>query len=138
MRKERNDVLLVRDIMTSSLITIHQDTFIAELAGVFVDHKIGGAPVLNDAGDVVGFVSTSDLVSFNATGDDGTYVTVKDIAHAKVFTVDVQLPVSEAAQIFLDEHVHHVSVVDGDNLVGMVSTFDFVEIAARKQLRAAA
>ena len=123
--------MLVRDIMTTSVITIHRDTFIGELAGIFVTQKISGAPVIDDLGDVVGFVSKSDVIRFSSTGEDSTDVRVHEIAHPQVVSIAASASIAEAADKILDEHVHHLVVVDEQDMVGLLSSLDFVEIVAR-------
>ena len=46
---------LVRDIMTSTVRTLHPDTVIGDVERVFLTNKISGAP-LTGTGTAVGFV----------------------------------------------------------------------------------
>jgi CBS domain-containing protein len=121
----------VRDIMTTTVITIHRDTFVGEVDGIFVTQKISGAPVIDDLGDVVGFVSKSDIIRFNSTGQNPAYVRVHEITHPQVISIAVSASIAEAADKILDEHVHHLLVVDEKDMVGLLSSLDFVEIVAR-------
>ena len=54
--------MLARDIMTTDVCELMPDTSVLEAAQLFVDRRIGGAPVLDDAGQVVGVVSEGDLM----------------------------------------------------------------------------
>ena len=121
----------VRDIMTTSVITIHRDSSIGNVDDIFVAQKISGAPVITDLGDVVGFVSKSDIIRFNSTGEDPAYVRVHEITHPQVISIPVSASIAEAADKILDEHVHHLVVVDEKDMVGLLSSLDFVEIVAR-------
>lgn len=53
--------LLARDVMQREVVSVSPDTSLEELEEVFLRHRIGGAPVLED-GRVVGIVSRSDVV----------------------------------------------------------------------------
>ena len=55
--------LRVRDIMQHDVVTIPADATAAEAARLLWTRQIGGAPVLDDAGRVVGVVSTTDLLA---------------------------------------------------------------------------
>lgn len=54
--------LRVRDIMQHDVVTIPADATAGEAARLLWTRQIGGAPVLDDAGRVVGVVSTTDLL----------------------------------------------------------------------------
>lgn len=52
--------IMVRDIMTREVLTVHEDTPIEEAARIMADNKIGGLPVM-DNGRVVGLITETDL-----------------------------------------------------------------------------
>ena len=52
--------IMVRDVMTREVRTIHEDTPIEEAARIMADNKIGGLPVMRD-GRVVGLITETDL-----------------------------------------------------------------------------
>ncbi len=60
----------VSDVMTAVVRTMHRDTIVGEVEGIFVNDKISGAPLIDDSDSLVGFVSKSDITRFDATGDD--------------------------------------------------------------------
>jgi CBS domain-containing protein len=119
--------------MTTSVRTIHRNTLIGEVDGIFITQNISGAPVVDDLGDMVGFVSKSDITRFNSTGEDPAYARVHEITHPKVISVESSASVGEAADKMLDEHVHHLVVMHEEDMVGVVSSLDFVEFVARNR-----
>jgi acetoin utilization protein AcuB len=64
--------LTVADIMTREVITIIQDATVGELAGLFVEHKIGGVPVVESVAEfpkrqhLVGIVTETDIFNMIA------------------------------------------------------------------------
>jgi CBS domain-containing protein len=58
-------VLKLREIMTRALVTVSPDLTIREAMELFVERHVSGAPVVT-GGDVVGVVSTTDLLTFAA------------------------------------------------------------------------
>jgi len=52
--------LKVDEVMTTTLVTVTEDTSIEEAAKILVDNNIGGLPVLRD-GKLVGIITESDL-----------------------------------------------------------------------------
>lgn len=51
----------VADIMTDPPITVQIETRLREAAMLMLDNKIGGLPVLDDQGGLVGIITESDL-----------------------------------------------------------------------------
>lgn len=56
--------------------------------------------------------------------------TVEDVMSRDLVTVSSWTPLPEAARLMLDHHIHRVLVVDDDDLVGVMSAFDFVRLVA--------
>src|SRR5512140_2328631 len=51
----------VSDVMTKKVITVAEDTPVEEAARIMVDNKIGGLPVVNETGVVVGIITETDI-----------------------------------------------------------------------------
>jgi CBS domain-containing protein len=56
-------MMLVRDVMTTDVVTAHVDTPLARLIDVMLTFGVSGLPVVDDAGRVVGVVTEADLVA---------------------------------------------------------------------------
>lgn len=50
----------VKDVMTTNVLSVTEDTPIEEAARIMADNKIGGLPVMSDGG-VVGLITETDL-----------------------------------------------------------------------------
>ena len=121
---------LVRDIMTSTVQTLHPDAVISDVEKVFLINKISGAPLVDDKGTAVGFISKSDISRFDSTGDDPFYARAHEIANPKLIATEPSASIAQAAQLMLSEHVHHLVVMDGQDIVGVLSAFDFLKVVA--------
>jgi CBS domain-containing protein len=120
----------VSDIMSTSVRTIHRDITVCDLEEIFVTHKISGGPVIDNSGNLVGFVSKSDITRFDSTGEDPNYTQVIEIASPLVIIIPPETTIEEAAQTMLEKHVHHLVVTQGDELLGILSSLDFVRFVA--------
>ena len=60
-------MLKLRDIMTADVVTLSPETTLREAADILATHHVGGAPVMEDGGRVVGVVSQGDLLAFEAS-----------------------------------------------------------------------
>ncbi len=121
---------MVRDIMSTTVRTISRDAIICDLEEIFVSHEISGAPLVDDSGNLAGFVSKSDVTRFDSSGEDPNYARVYEIASPRVITISPTASIEAAARKMLDEHVHHLVVIESDTLVGILSSFDFVRVVA--------
>jgi predicted transcriptional regulator len=67
----------IKDIMTSPVLTVPEDWTLEQLAKFFVDHGVTGAPVTSVSGDVIGVVSSTDIVRHDSLPltDDGPHDT---------------------------------------------------------------
>ncbi|MDC1288080.1 CBS domain-containing protein [Gammaproteobacteria bacterium] len=120
----------VSDIMIPAIQSIHRNKSVREAESYFMNENISGAPITDDEGNLVGFVSKTDIIRFDSIGEDPTYTRLYEIANPNVVTVSASLPINEAAQIMLQEHIHHLVVMNGESLAGTLSAFDFVRLAA--------
>ena len=70
-----------KDIMTPSPVTVKPDTTVENAAVLMVDRKIGGLPVVNDDGRLVGIITDQDIfkVLIDITGArlGGLYVALE-------------------------------------------------------------
>lgn len=73
--------LKVSDIMTHSVLTINQNMPIEDAANLMVSHKIGGLPVVDDSGVIVGVITETDIfkafVEMLGGGQPGLRLTVE-------------------------------------------------------------
>jgi len=131
------------DIMTTSVITVHADTEVKEIAGLLLKHKISAVPVVNDDMKVIGLVSEGDLMRRveNETDDrhawwladffstrDQTADYIKshgrnavDVMTRSVISVTEDTPLNEIASLLERHHIKRVPVTRDDKLVGIVS-----------------
>jgi CBS domain-containing protein len=57
---------------------------------------------------------------------------VRDVMIQDVITVTPDVPVIKAAQLMIDRHIHRLPVVEGEKLVGIVSSLDFTRVVAEQ------
>lgn len=147
-----------RDVMNDEILTVTEDMSVHELATFLTDHEISGAPVEDVDGRLIGVVSTTDLArtafeSGSAEDDEHPFyrswaedsldlddledlhieeegLMVKDIMTPTVFAVEADAPVSHVARSMLDGHLHRLLVIEGQKVVGIVSTSDLLRLLA--------
>jgi CBS domain-containing protein len=117
---------LVRDYMAGQLITFKAEDEIMDAIHELVEHRIAGAPVVDDKGDLIGMLSELDClkVALNAGyyGDWGG--PVADYMSTAVESVDAEMNIVDLAQKFLDSGYRRFPVLRNNRLVGQISRRD--------------
>jgi len=115
-----------REIMTPNVEWIQADTPVAEAAKRMAQDDFGAMPVCNGEGRLQGMITDRDIVvKVVAHGKDPHSTKVIDIAEkGEVVTIGADDSVEEAIRTMKDHRVRRLPVIDGTELVGMVSQAD--------------
>lgn len=142
--------LKVADVMSRNVIQLSADQTMEEAAGTLMEHRISGAPVVDEQGRCVGVLSGFDFIREQApaereespgtgehelvheAGDAAYHVDAIDDSirrrmNPAVQTVHAQDPVLHAARTMCAEHVHRLVVLDEHSRpVGVITSLDLV------------
>ena len=117
---------VVKDYMARTLVTFKPETDVLDAVHTLVQHRIAGAPVVDDEGNLLGMLSEFDCmqVALNA-GYHGTWGgPVRDYMSDGVETVDADMSIVDLAQVFINKKFRRFPVVQGTRLVGQISRRD--------------
>jgi CBS domain-containing protein/rubredoxin len=115
----------VKEIMTSDVISVSEESTIEDAARILAHHRISGLPVMNAAGSLIGLVTEYDLISKQGQS-------IADIMSRGVISVTEDTDVEEVSHLLTNRRIRRVPVLRGDQLVGIVSRSDLVrQIAMR-------
>jgi CBS domain-containing protein len=113
----------VGEMMTADLITVGPGERIGRARDLVLGVGIHAIPVVGDGGQVIGIVTSTDLV------EEWPAVEVVDTVMSRtIIEIDVAASVAEAAELMRAESIHHLLVVDGGVTVGILSTFDLLKV----------
>jgi len=119
----------VKDIMTKKLITFQPDMRVLAAIESLLKHKISGAPVVDENGNLVGVLSEIDCMSTIIQdlyySDSGG--SVEDFMSTEITTVNSEMGLVDLAEIFQKKHFRRLPVVDNGILVGQVSRRDVLK-----------
>lgn len=112
----------VADVMTRDVFWLDEDSLLGAAAFEMNAEFVGGAPVRNASGKLVGVLSKTDLLSSRRQNDPRR---VREVMTEDVATVQQDAPVADAARLMLERRIHRVLVVGADgNVVGIVTPLD--------------
>jgi len=114
----------VGSIMTRDVETVNKETDLVESCKILDRHKINSV-VVTDDNELNGILTSSDIVSVASNGESFEKSTVEDAMTDDVITLQTTDLVSHAADLLLDNNIHHIPVLDDDKtVIGIVSTSD--------------
>ncbi len=137
---------LVRDVMTSPVVTIPATAPVKVVAEVLLSNRVSAVPVVDPHGSVVGMISEADLlVKELAMGSDthlawfeGSHErdvrrrrdaeTAEQLMTVPVVTVHPETPLRQAAKTMLEKRIKRLPVVSAGWLVGIVSRADLMRV----------
>ena len=120
----------VGDLMASDPIVLSADLPLDEAAELLDRHHIGGAPVVDAAGALVGVLSLADLARARSTEHlwaSWPSLAVRHLMTSPAVTVRRSTPMVLAAARMERHHIHRLVVVADDDEalpIGIVSTTD--------------
>ncbi|MEW5952852.1 MAG: CBS domain-containing protein [Bacillota bacterium] len=115
--------LCAADIMSSPVKTLAPATTIAEAGQIMLRYGHTGLPVVKGQ-KVTGVISRRDVEK--ATHHGLGHAPVKGFMTSNVITVPADTPVSEMQALMIENDIGRLPVVDGEQLVGIVSRTDIL------------
>ena len=124
--------MLVRDHMTTDVITLSPDTEILKALHVLASNDIAGAPVLDAAGSLVGILTEKDCIrsALEATYYSQYAGLVADFMSPEVVSVSPDDGIMETAERFLKLSYHRYPVLEDGAVVGIISRRDVITALA--------
>ncbi|WP_396151053.1 CBS domain-containing protein [Flavobacterium sp.] len=127
----------VSTIMTKNVIKLNVTDDLTKAEMLFKKHHIRHIPVVN-SNKIIGMLSYTDLlrISFVDAVDEEDEVvdvtvynmfTVEQVMAKKLVTVSPETTIKEVAEILSSREFHALPVVEGDLLVGIVTTTDIIK-----------
>jgi len=130
--------MIISQVMTRNPVFAHPDMSINDVRSLMDREKIRHIPVLDKNNSLAGIITRKDLSKAGpspATSLDMyeisyllSKITVKDVMEKKVFTVDENEVVEEAARVMADSRIGCLPVMRGNLLVGIITETDLFRV----------
>jgi CBS domain-containing protein/anti-sigma regulatory factor (Ser/Thr protein kinase) len=115
--------LKIGQVMSRKIITVRPDMRMVDAVDIFRQNRISGAPVVNEAGEMVGIISMEALI--RSLLDFEQYAFVEKYMSPYVITVQEHEAVVVALERFAKSNVGRLPVIDADGkLIGMLTKGD--------------
>jgi signal-transduction protein with cAMP-binding, CBS, and nucleotidyltransferase domain len=121
----------VSSMMSRDVCVVDMDDTIASVEKRLADRHLSWAPVLEGRRAILGVIGAADLLRFHAAAGDPENVRAWQMCTYKPIAVAADADLVDVARSMVERGIHHVVVTAGDEVVGVLSSLDFVrEFAA--------
>lgn len=111
------------------VISVAETATLREAAVKLDELKVGAMVILGEAGSVIGVFSERDLARAIARkGAEAMTMSVADCMTRKVVTAHPMDTIDQAMNAMTDRRIRHLPVVEGGELLGVVSIGDLVKM----------
>jgi len=122
----------VRAIMTQKLETLPDTAKIADATGIIVHKRIGGIPVVDEAGVLAGIVTERDVMRVLAAEKSG--LAVHDIMTGSLRVTRPECPIGEATREMTRFRFRRLPVVSDEVLYGMITASDIMRYLGSREV----
>jgi CBS domain-containing protein len=114
-----------RDIMTANAACAHTSDSLVDVARKMRDLSVGALPICGEDDRLQGVITDRDIViNCVANGGDPNSIMVEEYAAGEAITIGADDSVEETLRTMTEHGVRRLPVIDGDELVGIVSQAD--------------
>lgn len=117
----------VSDIMVSPVVVTQKNKTVKHVRELLDRKNINALPVLTFEGEITGIVTMSDIAQ--ETNENRL---IEEIMTPKTHVVSANSGLKDAAKMMEKHHVHHLVVMDNGQVVGILSSMDFVSLFAKQ------
>ena len=119
--------ILVKDIMTKSLITVDSSATVNEAAKMMEKAKVGSV-VITEKNVPIGIMTDRDFAITIAAHAYPIHTKVKQVMSSPLIHIRSDDEVWTAADLMYSRKIRRLPVLDEDELLGIVSASDFVKL----------
>ena len=119
--------LPVSTIMTTHAWSANIDDSLADVEKTMARLSLTSVPVIDAKGAIYGIVNWRDLLRCRAAKTNLRSLQAWEVCSSKPVAVRPDMPIHEVAKLMLEKEITDVIIMDGNQIKGFVSTFDFVQ-----------
>jgi CBS domain-containing protein len=116
--------------MVKDVITVAESTPLKDVARMFVEKKITGAPVVNEKGALTGVISETDIIRKTTSIGAWSPSTVSQIMTKPAVTVSPDETLQRVCEMMYNRRIHRVVVAEGAQIKGILTTMDILRAIA--------
>jgi CBS domain-containing protein len=116
----------ITSLIEESVITVALNDTVETVEKVLDSHHLSCVPVINAQGECFGVISAPDLVHFHSARKNPIAERAWEMCTHKTIAVSADISVKEAAELMVENNIHHLVVVEDGSVRGIVSSIDIL------------
>jgi DHA2 family lincomycin resistance protein-like MFS transporter len=144
-------------ILKRDVFTVHSEDTVLDALRAFVEKKVSGMPVVNNQGELSGFISDGDIMryladqhtafknaySFIIESDNGKFdeklshlmqLPVSEIASKQVLSIDVNTNLGEVCRALVEHNLKKMPVLENGKMVGIINLSNITHYSVNSYL----
>jgi len=121
--------MIIADVMTKSVISVDASMTVNGAAKMMEDAKVGAVIVMEN-NTPIGIVTDRDFAVKVVAHAYQITTPVKQIMSSPLFSINSVESVRTAADLMHDRGIRKLPVIDGENIVGIITATDIVNLLA--------
>ena len=114
----------VRDIMTTSVVSLSVEDTVVNAASIMKELNIGSVPVCQGS-NVVGIITDRDITLKSvASGVNSSSQTVKEVMSSNPVVGSPDMSLDDASRIMSEQQIRRLPIVENQKLVGVIALGD--------------
>jgi|SRR6185437_1420178 len=124
-----------REIMTGGAECVGENESVIAAAEKMARLDVGSLPICGEDNRLKGMLTDRDIViKVLAEGKDPAQTTASELAQGKPVTIGADDSAEEALKVMSEHKVRRLPVIDGHDLIGLVSQGDLASALGREQV----
>jgi CBS domain-containing protein len=128
--------MLVRDAMTKVVLTVGPDHTLRQTARLMAERRVGSAIVVDPDGAGTGIITERDILYAIGAGLDPDVARTRDHLTWDVVYAAPTWTIEEAAAAMVRGGFRHLVVLDGSEVLGVISVRDVLRVWSRERVAA--
>jgi len=121
--------MLVKDVMSSPVVTAEENSPVSQVARLMKKHNIGCVIVNNESGRPIGIITERDIVERVVAKDlKPGEIKAREIMSKPLVTIDSEKTISDAARDMSRLNIRRLAVMYKGELAGIISSKDILAV----------
>ncbi|TQV72896.1 CBS domain-containing protein [Aliikangiella marina] len=116
----------ISSCMEKHVVSVGVEDTAERVREVFDIHQLTCVPVIDAQGQCFGVLSATDLIHFCNSRENPKSEHAWEMCTHQIIEVSVDLSIREASELMVKHNIHHLLVVEDNQLKGIVSSIDLI------------
>jgi CBS domain-containing protein len=116
----------ITSLIGENVITVKLNDSVETVEKILDSHRLSCVPVINTQGECFGVISAPDLVHFHNARKNPIAERAWEMCTHKIIEVSSDISIKEAAELMVENNIHHLVVIEDGSIKGIVSSIDIL------------